>query len=216
VAKDPRFDVALYGITEVARHLDLAPSTIRYWVYDKDAVLHIPARHRGEAVLPFVAIAQIEFIRSLRHAQLSLRAITDGVVVLREQLGRNWLQRDRLAHDGEDVLVRLADSDAEWTRARDAQAGIPGVIAIGLRAIEFDRAGEPERVLLRDYEGADVVIDPRFAFGQPVVASRGVRVEDIAQLFFAGEPIAVVAEEFGVDPGVVEAIVRVYGRPRAA
>jgi uncharacterized protein (DUF433 family)/DNA-binding transcriptional MerR regulator len=214
--KDPRFDVPLYTVSEAARHLDLAPSTLRYWIAQKGIVRSIAARVRGEATLPFVALAQIEFIRGLRREGLSLRAVNEGVTALAKELGREWLVRSRLAHDGADILVRLAESDNEWGRARDGQAGIPGVMELGMQTIAFDSAGMPERVTLTTYESADVIIDPRFAFGQPVIQGRGVRIEDIAQLFFAGEPISVVSEEFDISTETVEAVVRVYGRSRAA
>lgn len=213
---DPRFDAALYTVAEAGRHLDIAPSTLRYWIDEKRLVRSIPAQTRGEPTIPFYGLAEISFIRKLRDARLSLRAVTEGVQALQDDLGRDWLMRDGMAHNGRDILVKLADSDEEWQRARDNQAGISGVIDLGLEMIKFDDVGLPYRVTLPTYEGADVIIDPRFAFGQPVVESRGVRVEDIAQLFFAGEPISVVSDEFGVSPEVVEAIVRVRGRPRAA
>jgi uncharacterized protein (DUF433 family)/DNA-binding transcriptional MerR regulator len=213
---DPRFDVPLYTVAEAGRHLEIAPSTLRYWIDEKGIVLSVPARTRGEPTLPFYALAQISFVRQLRVAGLSLRAVTEGVEALQRDLGRDWLTVDRLAHDGEDILVRLAESDDEWLRARDGQVGIQGVIAVGLAPIKFDGSGLPQRVTLAAYHGAQVIVDPRFAFGQPVVESRGVRVEDIAQLFFAGEPVSVVSDEFGVDREIVEAIIRVYGRPRAA
>lgn len=216
VTTDARFDVPLYTVQDAARHLDLAPSTIRYWIEKKGIVRSVAAQLRGEPVLPFMALAEITFIRTLRQAGLSLQAVGDGVSALRGALGPDYLQRERLAHDGTDLLVRLADTDQEWTRARDSQAGIPGVIAIGLRAITFDVQGVPERVSLEQYDGAEVIIDPRFAFGQPVVADRGVRVEDIAGLFYAGESIEVVAEEFAVTTAVVQAVVRTYGRRHVA
>ena len=87
---------------------------------------------------------------------------------------------------------------------------------IGLQGIAFDESGTPQRVTLQTFEGADIIVDPRFSFGQPVIEDRGVRVEDVAQLFFAGEPISVVGAEFGIPEKVVEAIVRNYGRPRVA
>jgi uncharacterized protein (DUF433 family) len=214
--RDPRFAIPLYTVQEAARHLDLAPSTIRYWIFQKSLVAHIPAEKRGEPTLPFIAIAQIQFIHALRGDGLSLHAVTEGVVALREALGPDYLRRDRLAHDGVDLLMRLAEQTGEWMRARDHQTGIPGVIDMGLKAIDFDAAGVPERVRLTQYEGADVVIDPRFSFGQPIVQDRGIRVEDIAGMFFAGEDIEVVGEEFGVPLPLVQAVVRAYGRPRAA
>lgn len=213
--RDPRFDVPLYTVQEAARHVDVAPSTIRYWILEKGIVTHVRAETRGEPTLPFIAIAELQFIHSLRGAGLSLQAVTAGAQALRKTLGRNYLQADRLAHDGRDLLVRLGDKDAEWTRARDFQDGIPGVIALGLQAITFDSAGMPQRVRLTRYEGADVIIDPRFSFGQPVIEERGVRVADIADMFFAGEDIDIVGQEFGVSTQTVQAVVRAYGR-RAA
>ena len=32
---DQRFEVPLYTVAEAARHLDIAPSTIRYWIDEK-------------------------------------------------------------------------------------------------------------------------------------------------------------------------------------
>ncbi len=219
MSSDARLDIPLYTIQEAARHLEIPASTIRYWINQKEIVQAIPAETRGEPTLPFIALAEIKFIHSLRTAEpakLSLRAVAEGVHALRKALGRDYLRADRLAHDGEDILVRFADGDQEWTRARDTQAGIPGVMEHGLQFIEFDAEGLPARVTLSQYEGADVIIDPRFAFGQPMVESRGVRVEDIFQLFQAGESIGVVSEEFAVPTAVVESIVRNYTRPRAA
>lgn len=211
---DVRVDVPLYTLAEMARYLQMPRSTLRYWVQPKGIVRSLPHK-RGEAYLPFVALAEAQFTQSMRRADLTLHAVEEAVMALRGELGEHWLSRARLAHDGKDVLFRLASEDPEWSRARDGQTGIPGVIELGLQMITFDSDDLPGRVRLNYVEGADVVIDPRFAFGQPMIESRGVRVEDIAHLFFAGEPMAVVAAEFGVDTETVEAVVRAYG-PRAA
>jgi uncharacterized protein (DUF433 family) len=214
---DVRIDVPLYTLAEAARHLDLAPSTLRYWVTTKHLVRHLEPETRGGATLPFVALAEAQFIHGLRDAGLSLQAVYEGVEALKRRLGSDYLMRDRLAHDGRDVLVDLGrDEGSEWQRARDSQGGIAGVIDVGLGRITWADDGLPQRVTLAGYEGADVIVDPRFAFGQPMLEDRGVRVEDIAQLFLAGEPIQTVADEFDVEPARVEAIVRAYARQRAA
>jgi uncharacterized protein (DUF433 family) len=53
-----------------------------------------------------------------------------------------------------------------------------------------------------------VAIDPRRGFGQPIIARRGIRVEDVLHRLRAGEPKAVVADEFGLEPAEVEAAER--------
>ena len=74
----------------------------------------------------------------------------------------------------------------------------------------------PTRLKLKAYQGADVVVDPRFAFGQPVLERQKVRVEDILDAFWAGESPNTVAAEFGVKANEVEAVIRSATRPRAA
>jgi len=61
-----------------------------------------------------------------------------------------------------------------------------------------------------------MIIDPRFAFGQPVLARDKIRVGDILDAFWAGEGYDRIAHEYGVRPGEVEAAIRSATRPRAA
>lgn len=95
-----------------------------------------------------------------------------------------------------------------WTVARNMQGGIPGVIERCLWPITWAEDDLPQRVRLTAYEGVDIIIDPRFAFGQPIVARRGVRADDIFEMFKAGDSMETVSAEFRVEPAVIEAIVR--------
>jgi uncharacterized protein (DUF433 family) len=74
----------------------------------------------------------------------------------------------------------------------------------------------PLRLTLKAYQGADVIIDPRFAFGQPVLKHEKIRVEDILDAIWAGESYLTIAGEFGVTPDAVEAVIRSATRRRAA
>ncbi|MGH9248917.1 MAG: MerR family transcriptional regulator [Acidimicrobiales bacterium] len=216
---DVRFDVPLYTTAEAAAHLGLARSTLRYWIAEHGLVHTVTPETPRSASLPFIAIAEAQFIRGLRNAGLTFDAVAVGIRSLRRHLGLEYIvHRDKLAHDGREVLVNLADGGAEpeWIQVRDGQGGIPGIIEQGLRTIEeWAVDGYPQRVKLPTYGGADVIVDPRFAFGQPIIERRGVRVEDVAQMFLAGDKIDTVTAEFGVDRETVESIVRVYAR-RAA
>jgi uncharacterized protein (DUF433 family) len=81
--------------------------------------------------------------------------------------------------------------------------------------VHYAPDGFADRLVLRPYGAADVVIDPRFAFGQPVLDRNKIRVETIADLFYAGESVETIADEFDLAVNEVEAIIRVLGR-RAA
>ena len=105
---------------------------------------------------------------------------------------------------------------AEWTRAIDSQIAIRGVIEDYLKFVRWGPDHYATRLRLKTYQGADVIIDPRFAFGQPVLEREKVRVEDILDAFWAGEGYVTITKEFGVRADEVEAVVRSATRPRAA
>jgi uncharacterized protein (DUF433 family) len=154
-------------------------------------------------------LAEAQFYRGLRDAGLSMQAIASGMRGVREVLGDRMLQKDAIAHDGRDILMNLADQgERDWVRARDRQGGLPGVIEIGLRPIEWAPDGLPQRVWLTTYGRKRVAADPRFAFGQPFVASSGARVEDILGLFRAGEDLETVSAELGTPMRDIESILR--------
>ena len=60
-----------------------------------------------------------------------------------------------------------------------------------------------------------MLVDPSRGFGQPIFARGGARLEDALALFRAGEPLDVVADEYGMPRNDLEAAVRIATR-RAA
>lgn len=57
-----------------------------------------------------------------------------------------------------------------------------------------------------------MAIDHGVAFGRPILLTEGVRVEDVVDLWLAGDDIRDVAREFGLAPHVVEALARGYAQ----
>lgn len=53
-------------------------------------------------------------------------------------------------------------------------------------------------IRLPAYEVAEIVVDPSRGFGQPIFVRGGARLEDALGLFRAGEPLDVVADEYGI------------------
>jgi uncharacterized protein (DUF433 family) len=117
------------------------------------------------------------------------------------------LASERIATDGIQLFVRVADESL--VRAPDRQGAFPEVLADYLRCISWDAAGAPERLRLPQYPSeAEVVIDPRFGWGAPVLAKSKVPVEAMVSLWRTGEPISVVAEECELPADVVENVLR--------
>lgn len=224
MGEDTRFSVPLFTIDEGARHLGMAPSTLRDWT--RRMAGSAPLVHRVEpstpraASLPFIGIIEAHMLRGFKELGLSPHELRTSVARLREVTGDEYaLATKRVASDGVNLIVDMAASadSPQWERARDGQGAIGEVIKRYLRFVTWRSSDRyPLRLTLQAYQGADVIIDPRFAFGQPILEREKVRVEDILDAFWAGETYLTIAGEFGVSSSAVEAVIRSATRRRAA
>ena len=147
-----------------------------------------------------------------------MQHIKAGVERLRRLTGEEYvLAMNTIATDGGELLYNAATRVApEWVRARDGQQAFRQVIEAVVKYVSYAEDGFANRIILRPYEGADIIVDPRFGFGQPVFANSKVPVETIADLFYGGgESVVDIADEYGLKTGEVEAVLRVMAR-RAA
>lgn len=203
----------LLTAAEVSQHLGIPRSTLHSWLKD-DApggplVHEVSARKRGYPTMPFIAVIEAYVLRSLRDLGLSKGTIRQAALEVREEFGTEFaLASPRIVTDGVDLFIRHS-ADA-YTRVGDQQVPIREVLEDYLRDISFDTDGSPSRLRLRRYaDAAEVIIDPRFAWGAPVEAEQKVPVHAVVDLWRAGEPMTVVAEEFDLSPETVESICRV-------
>jgi len=220
---DVRFTVPLFTPREAAQHLGMPRSTLRAWLTNKAGPAPLvhrvdPDVRRGSSV-PFIAMIEAHVLRGFRALGLTPTEIKSAVTRLRRELGTEFaLASSRLATDGVSLLVDMSDTfeRPRWERARDGQRVIDEIIGDYLRFVIWPPGGDeyPNRLRLRTYEGADVIIDPRFGFGQPILERSKIKVEDILDAFRSGEGNRVIADEFGIETEEVEAIIR--ARLRAA
>jgi len=219
---DVRFTVPLFTPREAAQHLGMPRSTLRSWLTDKAGPAPLvhrvdPDVRRGPPI-PFIAVIEAYVLRGFRALSLTPAEIKSAVVRLRRELGTEFaLASSRLATDGVSLLVDMSDTfeRPRWERARDGQRVIDEIIEGCLKFVTWPRGDEyPTRLKLPTYEGANVIIDPRFGFGQPVLERSKIKVEDILDAFRSGEGNLVIAGEFGIEPEEVEAVIR--ARLRAA
>jgi uncharacterized protein (DUF433 family) len=98
---------------------------------------------------------------------------------------------------------------------RNNQDAFNEVVEGYLRRLDFGDDGYAQLIHLPAYDAADVVVDPMRGFGQPIFARGKARVGDALALFRAGEPLEVVAEEYGIPPEQLEDAVRIATRVAA-
>ncbi|MGO4256527.1 DUF433 domain-containing protein [Marmoricola sp. RAF53] len=196
---------------ETARYLKMPESTLDAWLasaHDQPLVHAVHPAKRGWPRVPFVGVVEAHVLRALRDLGMSMSDIRRAADLVRQEFDDPYaLARKRIATDGVALFVKIAD-DA-LIHARDHQVAIADVLADHLTYVDWDDAGNPQRLRLRDFPaGADVVIDPRFGRGSPVLAASKVRVEDIVSLWRTGEPITSVADEYGLTTELVEDVLR--------
>ncbi len=213
-----RFTTPLLTPAEAALHLQIPERTMHRWLH-QDAggsplVHSVAPERRGWPSVPFVALVEAYVLRALRGFNLGTDKIRDAAAEIRQQFGTEYgLATRRIATDGVDVFVHFLDTD-ELARAGDRQLPIRQVIDDYLRYIVWDddSADEfPLRLTLRRYDPAvaEVVIDPRFAWGAPIVIPAQVPVDAVLGMWRAGEQPDAVADEYGLTVDQVEALIRV-------
>lgn len=205
------YDDAMLTVTAAARYLRVSPSTLQRWK-DEHIVHAIAPQHRGWPTLPFVGVVETLVLDRLRTMGVPMRHIRDTATAIRERLNDEYgLARPGLSVHGHDILVEVS---GDYYRGSDLQQAASETLAGLTRMISWS-GKNPQRISLHDF-GANVILDPRFGWGQPVIASNKVPIATILGLWLAGESLATVAAEFGLSTDDVEALARADARSRIA
>jgi uncharacterized protein (DUF433 family) len=214
---DPR-DQPAYTLAEAARYLKLAPATLRAWVagrpYPKAGGVArfqplIRPPQLQPPILSFWHLIEAHVLRSLRTDHgVSVKALRQAIeyaerslnierLLLRKELctdaGQVFLERYRqlinLSASGQLAMRRLFDEHLKRVEWDDWQFPI--------RLYPFVSGETPtaER---------SIVIDPKIAFGRPVVVRMGISTGTIAERIDAGETVQELASDYGLSPTEIE------------
>lgn len=233
-----KFETPLYTVAEASRYLGVSDSTFRAWakgytrrspdrneVRGEPVVTTIEGQRSGSASIPFVGLAEGLVLAGMREAGVPLQRIRPALSRLKDEFGLDHvLASKRLYTDGAEVLYDFGqESDREEAEAvmrlvvvTNNQYVFTEVVAQYLKRIDFASDGYAGLIRLPSYRRAEVVVSPRRGFGQPVFERGGARVEDALGMFWAGESLATVAEEYGIPEDQLEDALRVASRAAAA
>lgn len=205
------YSTPLLTAREAARSLRMPESTLDAWLADQTGVPLVHAvspERRSWPRMPFVGIVEAYVLRSLRDFGFSKVDIRRAADVVRDEFDDPYaLAKERIATDGVGLFVRVADDSL--VHARDRQVAISEVIGEYLRYIVWDDQGDPLQLRLPQYpREAEVIIDPRFGWGAPVLAKSKVPVEALVSLWKNGESISAVAKEYELPANIVENVLR--------
>lgn len=196
---------------ETARYLGMPESTLDAWLLarGRTPLVHaVSPERRGWPRVPFVGVIEAYVLRALRDLGLPMDAIRDAAALVREEFDDPYaLARHRIVTDGVAIFVKAADES--YVHAANRQLAIPEILEAHLRSIEWDADGNATRLHLHHFPAAaDVIIDPRFGWGSPVLGQSKVRVEDLVDLWRQGERFTTIASEYDLGVDVVEDVLR--------
>jgi uncharacterized protein (DUF433 family) len=93
---------------------------------------------------------------------------------------------------------------------RNGQRVFNDIVDSYLRRVDFAEDGWAQRIHLRKYGTADVVVDPRRSYGMPIFARGAVRLDTVIAAFKAGTDIDGLTAEYGVPPDDLLRVLRVH------
>ena len=233
-----KFGTLLYGIGEAAGYLSVPPSTLATWAYGYErrrpgtrvfraepVITAVRPQHPIDPAVPFIGLAEAYALAAFRNAGVPMQRIRPAIDALARELGLEHALASRQLHtDGAEVLYDYAqhagdtpegESARELVVVRNNQRVFTEIVEHYLQRIEFARDGYAQLIRLPQYRATDVTVDPDHAFGRPRFANGGAGVDDVIDLFRAGEPVDAVAEEFALSRDEVEDALRVVTRAAA-
>jgi len=219
----------LYTVAEAARLIGTPKTTLGAWARGYDyTTRHGSRRHSDPLVteagpgrrhyptVPFVGLAEAAFLAAIRRTGVPMQRIRPALDRLRDELGIEHALASRgIYTDGAEILYKVGrdtgiDVSAldELVVVRNNQGVFTEVILDYLQHVTFGSSGYAEVIRLPRFGSADVIVDPRFSFGQPVLEASGVAIEAVLDRFDAGESIGDLAIDFEVAPEVIEQLLR--------
>lgn len=204
-----------YAFVEAAHYLNLPVSTLTSWFRGQPGfrpVLRLDGS-QGEG-LSFLNLVEAHVLAAIRREhRIPLQKVRLALRYVERELGlQRPLIRAGFETDGVDLLVR--ELERLVNVSQDGQLEIEPVVRTFLKRIKRDAAGVPiklypfTRKTVSASDPAPVEIDPRIAFGRPVLAGRGVPTAVLADRFKAGDSLVDMAQDYDTSTQVIEEAIR--------
>ncbi len=226
---DPN-ELPRYTIPEAAFYLRMSQNTLKSWVAGRfypvsggerhwDSLIQCPSE--SDSKLSFFNLAEAHVLLAIRRQyRVQMREVRIALEYAREALGiqRILLSPALQVMEGNLFLQRL--NELIHVVGKGGQGAMPAILGWYLERIDRDVAGLPARVfpLTRTDQRRSpkiITIDPRIAFGRPVVARKAIRISTITERFKVGESIGDLAEDYDLRVFEVEEAIRCGNLPDA-
>lgn len=196
----------IYAFSDVDRLAGVSRGTAKRWLKGYAPYPPVTLALHGRAMTGFLDLIDVTAVGKLKTYGFSLPLIREIVANAQNLLGIDRpLASAQFQVGGRDIFVGAGDSLAEASR-RWGPSAWHEVLAPFLKSLDYmDDLAAVWWPLGRDNY---VRVSPDYGFGFPVIAPNGVRTEILRERFLAHDPISIIAEDFRMDPPLVEAALR--------
>lgn len=226
--RDPR-EVPAYSVAEAAHYLTVPENTVRSWVLGRSfpaksgrrrsSPLVKPAEPRSNS-LSFVNLLELHVLAAIRrHHGVEMSRVRTAIRHLERQFNSDHpLVDQEMLTDGTDLFAEQLG--ALVNLSREGQLAIRETLDAHLQRIERDAKGLAVRLypFTRTASTAAprfVVIDPRMAFGRPVITGSRIPTAEVFERFKAGDSLETLVAEYARPTEELQEAIR-YEAERAA
>lgn len=212
---DPRLYLRAYGCAEAARLVRVSERTIGRWYRGDEAPGHPmrPVLPAAGPTLSYLQLIELAFIADFRRLGVDLDRLRQAHAYLRAtfRVDHPFAQIE-FRTDGVHVLARLTDPRApdghEHLIAADAvgQMVWPETVVQRFAQLEYER-GTVRRWFPRG-RSVPIALDPRVAFGAPILLPSGVPTRAIDERGRAGASVAEIARDLAISAELVALALR--------
>lgn len=217
-----------YSIREAALYLRLPDATVRAWVIGqpKNRKLNfngfvpvIQIADKKYKHLSFVNLVELHVLSAIRHQhQVPLPKVRSAI----QYIGRHFNSTHPLADEDfqTDGLNLFIEKFGDLLNvSQHGQLAMRNVMEAHLKRIERDAKGVPIKLFPFTRRGdlnepKFVEIDSRKAYGKPVLEGTGIPTAILAERFYAGDSMKVLANDYGKPIEQIEEAIRY--EPKAA
>lgn len=221
--RDPR-EIPAYLLVEAAHYTGVPVATLRDWtaggVYQ--TATGLKKRSKPLVVLPETGVPMLSFINLIEVYVLSAIRRKHRISMPRVRAALDFLANRY------DSVHPLAEHDLETDDAdlfvdkygelinisQGGQLAMKEILSVYLKRIERDEQGLARqlfpftRTATNAQDPKVVAINPRVAFGKPVIVGTGVPTAIIAERYKTGESIADIADDYRLKPAEIEEAIR--------
>ncbi len=220
--RDPR-EIPAYLLKEAAHYTAVPVGTLRDWTTGgtyttatgrsrSRPLIVLP--QKGVPLLSFVNLVEVHVLSAIRRKhRIAMPRVRSALDFLSKRYNsKHPLAEHDIDTDGIDLFVEKFGELINVSRG--GQLAMKEILSLYLQRIERDESGLARRLfpftrLAGDKDDPKVIsINPRIAFGKPVIEGTGVPTSIIAERYKTGESIAEIADDYRLQTEEIEEAIR--------